>query len=184
MRTFIDIGGWNGCSTEFFLKYHPNGRDFKHFIFEPDKRHIETLKRKKLNVIPKAAWFYNGEVKFYYATSSTKAGGTMFAEKKTGGIDKSRFYTVPCIDIREFIENLEADYIVIKLNCEGGEYTIIPRLEGIKIDKWYVQWHYDKIGLKKEGHDEIASMIDWHPWKAQFNQQKFIKEFISTCDTW
>ena len=26
MKAFIDIGGWNGVSTEFFLKNHPNGK--------------------------------------------------------------------------------------------------------------------------------------------------------------
>lgn len=182
MKAFIDIGGWNGCSTEFFLKNHPRGSEFKPFIFEPDQSHIGTLTKKHLPVIPRAAWIHNGKIKFYYAASSTRAGGTLYPSKSTGGISSKRYYEVDCTDIREFIKHLKADYVVVKLNCEGAEYNIIPHLQGVKIDKWYVQWHYDKIGLSKSDHDRISSMIKWHPWNAQFNSGKFIKEFISTCD--
>ena len=182
MKAFIDIGGWTGVSTEFFLKNHPNGKDFKHFIFEPDRRHIETLKRKGLNVIPKAAWFYNGNIKYYYPTKGTLAGGTLYGTKITGNVNCNTFYMVKCIDIREFIINLNADYLVLKLNCEGAEYDIIPHLQGIKIDKWYVQWHWDKINISKEVHDEVSSMITWHPWEAQFKSERFRKEFIRSCD--
>lgn len=181
MKVFIDIGGWTGISTEFFLRNHPC-KDFKHFIFEPDYRHVQTLKKKGLNVIPKAAWTYNGKVKYYFPTKGTLAGGSLYSTKKTGSINPANFYEADCIDIREFILNLNADYIVVKLNCEGAEYDIIPHLKGVKIDKWYVQWHWDKIGLSEAKHNEVSVMIKWHPWEAQFKSERFKKEFIKTCD--
>ena len=186
MKAFIDIGGWTGVSTEFFLKNHPNGKEFKHFIFEPDKRHIETLKRKGLNVIPAAAGTYDGEVKYYWPISSTLAGGSIYSTKQTGGICETRFYKVKSVDIRRFIEQLKdiakADYIVVKMNCEGAEYEIIPHIKDLKIDKYYIQWHWDKIGISKAKHDMVAAMIPWYPWEAQFKSERFRKEFIKTCD--
>jgi len=182
MKAFIDIGGWNGVSTEFFLRNHPNGKDFKHFIFEPDLRHIQTLVKKGLNVIPKAAGVYNGLIDYYYPVKGTLAGGTIYKNKKTGSINPANHYQVDCIDIREFIINLKADYIVVKLNCEGAEYQIIPHIHDLKIDKYYIQWHWDKIGLSKNDHDYISSLVKWHPWEAQFKSDKFKKQFIASCD--
>jgi len=183
LKAFIDIGGWKGVSTEFFLKYHPQGREFNTFIFEPDMRLVKVIQAKGLNVIPKAAWINSGTVKFYPATGGTGAGGSVYGNKKTGHVNPKIFTSVECVDIRIFIESLNAEYVVVKMNCEGAEYNLIPHLQGVKVDKWYVQWHWDKIGLSKADHERISSMIKWHPWEVQFNSERFKKEFIKSCDT-
>lgn len=182
MKAFIDIGGWTGVSTEFLLKNHPC-KDFEHFIFEPDYRHVQTLIKKGLNVIPKAAWIYDGTVKYYFPSRGTLAGGSLYGNKITGSINIYNFYEVDCVDIRKFIEDLKTDYIVIKMNCEGAEYEIIPHIKDLKIDKYYIQWHWDKIGLSKAKHDEVSKMVKWYPWEAQFKSEKFRKEFLKSCDT-
>jgi FkbM family methyltransferase len=185
-KIFLDIGGWTGVSAEFFRNTHPRGKEFEIFTFECDKRNIETIRKKNLPItlIPKAAWVYDGDVNFYYPTGGTKAGGTMYPEKKTGHIDSQKYYSVECIDIAKFIRQFEGCYIIMKLNCEGAEYHIIPHLweEGLsdKIDKYYIQWHCDKIGLTKKEHERIAGMINWFPWKAQMRSNDFKEEFLKT----
>jgi len=185
-KIFIDIGGWNGVSAEFFRNTHPQGKEFEIYIFECDHRNIDVIKKKNLPVtlIEKAAWITNGMVKFYYANAGTKAGGTLYPTKKTGHVNRNNFYIVPCIDIVEFIRQFAGCYIIMKLNCEGAEYDIIPHLKNAgmlsMINKFYVQWHWDKIGLSKERHNEVAGMINSHPWDCQFNAKKFKEKFMAT----
>jgi FkbM family methyltransferase len=184
---FIDIGGWTGVSVEFFLATHPRAREFDIFTFECDRRNIEVIERKNLPItlVKKGVWSCNGKVRFYYANGGTKAGGTMYPGKKTGHVSRDKYYDVQCIDIAEFIRFFdEGDYIIMKLNCEGAEYEIIPRLaeEGLlsRVSKWYIQWHWDKIGLSREDHNRISGMIKWFPWKAQMNAKNFKEEFLKT----
>jgi len=183
MKAFIDIGGWNGVSAEFFLKNHPQASKFEIFTFECDKRNIEIIKKKKLPItlIEKAAWIYNGKVKFHFAHAGTRAGGTMYPAKKTGHVTKD-FYEVECIDIAEFVSQFTDSYIIMKLNCEGAEYNIVSRLmeTGLlpRINKWFVQWHWDKIGMRHDEHYRIASMIESYAWDCQFNGSKFKQYFL------
>jgi FkbM family methyltransferase len=186
-KIFIDIGGWTGVSAEFFLKNHPKANEFDIFTFECDKKNIEIIQKKNLPItlIKKAVWSRNGKIKFYFSNGGTKAGGTIYSSKKTGHIDDSNYYEVECIDIAEFIRFFnEDDYIIMKLNCEGAEYEIIPRLkdEGLLhwINKWYVQWHWDKIGISKEKHDQVARMIKSYNWECQFNASRFKNYFFQT----
>jgi FkbM family methyltransferase len=183
MKRFLDIGAWTGASAEFFLRNHPQAKDFEIISFECDRRNIEVIKRKHLPItlIEKAAWIYNGLIKFYPGNGPTKAGGTLYPYKTSGGVSDKVFYNVGCVDIARY---LDGDYTILKLNCEGAEYDIISYLYGCgllhKVDKWFVQWHWDKIGVSKARHDEVSGMIDWSPWNAQFNQNKFVKEFLKT----
>ena len=183
MKRFLDIGAWTGASVEFFLKNHPQAKEFEVISFECDRRNIEAIKKKHLPItlVEKAAWTYDGKVRFYPGLGPTKAGGTMYATKITGGVTDKVFYDVDCVDIARY---LDADYTIMKINAEGAEYDIIRYLyeRGLlhKINKFYVQWHWDKIGLSKARHDEISGMIDWSPWNAQFNQNKFKNEFLKT----
>lgn len=183
MKRFLDIGAWTGASVEFFLKNHPQAKEFDIVSFECDKRNIETIKKKHLPItlVEKAAWIFDGTVRFYPGLGPTKAGGTMYQSKITGGVSDKVFYDVECEDIARY---LDADYTIMKINAEGAEYDIIPYLCecGLlhRVNKWYIQWHWDKIGLSKFRHDEVAGMIESSPWNAQFGAAKFRNEFIKS----
>jgi len=183
MKRFLDIGAWTGASAEFFLRNHPKAKDFEVISFECDKRNIEVIKKKHLPItlVEKAAWVHDGTIRFYPGLGPTKAGGTVYAGKKTGGVNGKVFQEVECVDITRY---LDADYTIVKINAEGAEYDIIPYLYecGLlhKVNKWYVQWHWDKIGISKQRHDEVGNMINWSPWNAQFNHSKFVKEFLKS----
>lgn len=189
-KIFLDIGGFDGVSAEFFRNTHPQGKEFEIHTFECDKRNILTIEminyNKKLDIklIKKAAWNENGIVRYYYGNTD---GGTMFPSKTTGNIKPEDYYEVECVDIAEYIEQnfSKDDYIILKMNCEGAEYVIIPHLKerGLIdwIDKWYVQWHMNHIKLDKRKHDLIVAMIPgWKPWKAQFRDPNFKKEFLAS----
>lgn len=185
-KIFLDIGGWTGKSAEFFLANHPEAKQFKIFTFECDKRNIETIKSKKLPItlIEAAAWTYNGTVKYYYGNDD---GGTMYPTKKTGNISPAKSYDVRAVDLAEFIrENFKSDdYIIMKLNCEGAEYELIPHLLAGDliwwIDKWYVQWHWQKIGLSEANHTRVVNIIgESFEWDCQCNEVTFVNRFKAT----
>ena len=183
-KVFIDIGGYNGVSAEFFRNNHPEGKDFEIYTFECDERNIAILKNRpelNINLIEKAAWIYDGEVKYYYGVSD---GGTLYPSKSTGNINPSVFVWVPTIDLARFIlSNFnDEDYIVIKMNCEGSEYELIPHLKKYGlinwVDKWYIQWHYQKIGLSEAEHNRISDIIPkWWPWNCQLYAEDFKEVF-------
>ena len=184
-KIFLDVGGWTGKSAEFFRANHPEGKDFEIFTFECDKRNIETIKSKNLPItlIEKAAWTYNGKVNYYYGMDD---GGTMYATKKTGHINPANYYEVDCIDLAEFIrDNFEGNYIILKLNCEGGEYQIIPHLQknGLIgwVDKFYIQWHWHKIGMSESEHNIVQRLIpECFEWDCQVNEATFKDRFKKT----
>ncbi len=185
MNIFLDLGAYDGMSAEFFRKYHPHGKQFRIYSFECDNRNIEKLrKRKDLNIelIEKAVWTKDGTMGYYYGKDD---GGSLYSTKKTGGITPRNTYEVETIDIARWIrENCtEEDYIIMKMNIEGVEYDIIPHLysEGLTswINKWFVQWHWEKVGISKEKHGHVQSLIpEWFPWECQLGFERFVPQFI------
>lgn len=182
-KIFLDIGGWNGKSSIFFRENHPEGDSFEIFMFECDKQNIESIKSKnlKITLIEKAAWCFNKKVKYYYGNND---GGSLYSTKKTGKINPKNFYEVDAIDLAEFIINNfnKDDYIIIKMNCEGAEYELIPHLQKNNIidwiNKWYIQWHWSKIGLDELTHNNIKKLIPKSfEWECQTNEQLFITKF-------
>lgn len=84
-----------------------------------------------------AAWTYEGLVPF------TVAG-------LRGAVDRHGDPT-PCFDLVEFIRGLPSDQeVVLKLDCEGGEYVLLPRLhvEGVdaRLKLIWAEWHCPKCG--------------------------------------
>ena len=169
-KIFLDIGAYDGNDSKWFLENNPEG---KVFAFECDKRNVEAIKKRGLDIrlIEAAAWIYDGEVEYYYGNPD---GGTLLSCKKTGGINPFNYYSVPCIDFAKFMKDnfIKADHITIKMNCEGSEYQLINHIKRTNliewVDKWYVDWHYHKIGMKESEHNDIAKLIKnnrWPLWK-------------------
>lgn len=182
-KIFLDIGAYNGVSVEFFLANHPQAKEFEIFCFECDERNIATLQSKNLpiDLIEAAAWSRNGYVDYYYGKDD---GGTMYPKKSTGNISLERHHYVECIDLAEFIKGnfIKSDYIILKMNCEGAEYELIPHLKAKNlinwISKWYIQWHAEKIGISGILHKVIQSMVPkYYTWDCQGGDPAFIQIF-------
>jgi FkbM family methyltransferase len=168
-KIFLDIGAGAGTSAEYFLKTH---KGFEIYSFECDKRNIETIKQKgtKTNLITCAAWISDNIVRYYPGTTS--GAGTLFKTKKTGGINKNKYYDVPAVDLARFIKSKFSrdDYIIVKLNCEGSEYELIPHLRQNNlvswVNEWFVNWHYKKIGMSEDEHNMIVGLLpDYKTWR-------------------
>jgi len=138
-KIFIDCGANRGQSAKAWLKHIPTEQhhEWEIHCFEASKKLYPTLERKiselqsqfnnsKKNITchNKAVWIDNDGVQFHdmgNESSSTDA-------RKTG-INEDKMKTVESINLSEFIKShSKDDLIILKMDIEGGEYTIIPHL--------------------------------------------------------
>lgn len=158
----------DGRSVKFFRENHPQGDEFEVYGFECLPDNLSALSGTDYTLIRAAAWTENGHIRFHPGKLD---GSSIYGTKKTGRVRPDRYIEVPCVDFAQFLSArfTKEDYLVVKMNIEGAEYGIIEHLHDLGmtdwIDKWYVCWHWHKIGMKKAEHDRVEAMIPaWYPW--------------------
>lgn len=179
-RIFLDLGGHKGESTTFFRKHHPDADQFEYFIFEPLPGNIvHCANLDNVTIIPKAASIIDGKAKLY---TGLPESGSLSDQKRSGGLDGETGIQVETIDFPEWFNDLvTGDYVPeiwLKMNIEGAEYDIIHNMYHFGllkfIHRFYVQWHWAKIGLIKENHNHVKDMIPQDklfPWRAMFGEK-------------
>lgn len=168
-KIFIDIGGHLGESIEKFYNEIPDAKDWLIFSFEPltYKELIEnTLKYDNVYVVPVAAWIDNKDLVFYFGKRKEGLGSTALKGKLTGDIDYEKAINVKAMDIKDFLEVYlsGAKYTIMKINIEGGEYTLLPYLIESNllnlVNELYVETHADKFeSVIKERFQKIESDV-------------------------
>lgn len=119
---------------------------------------------------PWAAWTYNGTVGW---------GG-----RGLGGQVREVGTQVPCVDLAEFLDALapafpdqpEEDQLIVKMDAEGAEYTLLPYLAAhgwgvdLGIEVLRVEWHCELCGYGIwHGVHPVECANDgpeWHTRKA------------------
>lgn len=153
-KYFLDIGFNSGQSIDTFISKVPDWKEYTIFAFEADDRNFKNFSKyesyENINFYDKAVWVYDGVVKFYISVGNS-VGSTIIKEKTTGGIYENVFSETECIDISRFLyENVSyEDYVIIKLDIEGGEYQILRHLIDTKaislVKDLFVEFHKDKV---------------------------------------
>lgn len=98
----------------------------------------------------------------YIGEKHSGEGSTLVAGKKTGRIDYEHPVQVNALPLTVFVQEalLPTDYVVMKLNIEGGEYEIMQHIldEGIvnRFDQMYIQTHKHKLDLSE--YQEYADL--------------------------
>ena len=151
-KVFIDIGGHFGESVEKFYNEVPDAEEWIIYSFEPltfEKLIENTSKYSNVTVIPAAAWIEEGELDIYIGERKEGLGSTVLKGKRTGDIDYAKPVKAKAIDANTWLSQLQADYIVMKVNIEGGEYVLLPYLIEnnvfTSIDELYVETHAEKF---------------------------------------
>lgn len=161
-KVFIDCGAHCGCSRRKWDKLHPG---YEIFSFEADPE----LCAKNPLLINKAVSTSNGVSSFY------KFGidGGSSLEKARADIMKVRkphYYPLDIInvstfDLNEFILSnfSQNDYVVLKLDIEGAEYSVLPHLitgGAIKLLKEiYIEWHDFRVGVNPQVNVELTQQL-------------------------
>jgi hypothetical protein len=130
----IDIGcatyGGDESINALVNEFHPR------FLwgYDPSMQPAEYVIDETLVTITQAAvWTYDGEIGFRIAG--------------LGGQVDRQGRKVPCLDIAGIVQAAESldDEVVLKLDCEGAEYELVPRLRGdhadLDLTLALIEWH-------------------------------------------
>jgi len=163
-KIFIDLGAYHGQMAQRFLSKKENPNEWECILFECNPL-LSDYKYSLANafIIKKAAWIEDGEIPFYLSKThpAMSQGSSCYEKKLTGNLDKERPVNVQTIDFSQWLKDRfdHRDYIVLKMNIEGAEYKILPKmfLDGTinLISEIYIQWHWQKIQLPVYEHTEI-----------------------------
>ena len=164
MNIFIDGGAHCGCSRKKFCELY--GNDYQIYSFEPDPSFNEFCSE----LINKALWNSDGSINFYKyrlsgASSLLKKRAELIIKEKPTSVD-----LVPTIDIHKWIVSnfSKNDYIILKLDVEGSEYSILPHMLKNNtfeyIDKLFIEWHNHRVGIDKSTDINLTKQI-----KNQYN---------------
>tara|TARA_R110000824_G_scaffold34500_1_gene109343 strand:- start:100 stop:705 length:606 start_codon:yes stop_codon:yes gene_type:complete len=193
-KIFIDGGGWNGCSTQKFLK-DKKEKDWNVFIFEPNKYLKDDLSKiveQFSNAVhyQKAISTHNDKQTFYiihtpaaipWTGCEKKSGSSSLLKEKIDWKKYRKDYSgdeksiVHCIDLSAWILNnfTKEDYIVLKLDIEGAEYDVLEKIieDGAinLISELYMEWHYNKVNIPKSRHDKLLKKLDTYNIKKDYN---------------
>jgi len=158
-KVLIDLGGHLGETVRRFFKQVPDARFYDIFTFEPYQKCFDKLKTVLgglKNVHPRMEAVVRCGTgttrKLYLGKTNSADGSTFLKGKTTGEVSYEKGHTVRCVDLREMLvanEIADGDYIVLKMNIEGGEYELMQYILDAKImgyfDQIYIQLHKDKL---------------------------------------
>jgi FkbM family methyltransferase len=167
-KIFIDLGAYNGDTIAIALEKIPN--IFATYGFEPLTTPFNQMKDR----------FFSERVFIEKAVADTVEGDArIYIGKKYGDIgsstcpdnpncDQNHYEIVRKIDFSKwFNDNIILKYkrshVILKLNIEGGEYKILPKLidDGYTayIREIYCDWHWQLIGLSEENHHNLVGRL-------------------------
>lgn len=170
MTFVIDVGcaSWGGDVSiphlieEFQPKtiygFDPGGRDIAHVIGETTV--IESTA---------AVWTYDGTIGFVVAGLG-------------GHVDGAARASFACVDLARFIHDLGSIDLVLKLDCEGAEYTLLPHLRAhdadLSIRLAVVEWHCETCGIGGNGRHRENCTADKEAWL----QRRADTEALMRCE--
>ena len=141
------------------------------------KQNIDLIEKKfniDINLHEKALSTHNDKSDFFLSTDKWGDVGCTLNKEKLEKLDRDNPLRVQCIDICEFIKQFDdADYIVLKLDVEGGEYSILSHLAHNnmlkRINLLYVEWHNQFFPQKRNVFINLmnyikSNNINYRPW--------------------
>ncbi len=148
---FLDIGGHRGQSVHQFYEEIDEASVWKIFSFEPVEFEAlvsNTHQFHNVVCIKGVVGREDGIVDLFPVPLGGQ-GATILKGKTTGGVDYQRKEEVRCFDfVRWFKQNIkEGDFVIIKMNIEGGEYVLMPCLYEIlpRIAGMHIKLHHNKF---------------------------------------
>lgn len=152
-KIFIDGGARIGEAIEELLDKREDLKGCDVYLFECNSNHIpklneikETNKNYNFIVREEALWDQNGEEKFYISIDIWGDLGCTLHPEKREKLDLNNPKLVKTLRLSDFLDQFsEEDYIVLKLDIEGGEYRVVTDLINTgkinKLKELYVEWH-------------------------------------------
>jgi len=165
-KIFIDAGANDGCSVLKFRTQVDTNCEYHIYSFEVDpdfKYNFNDI--PNLTFINKAVWIEDGKKEFYRDFDKNRYSGTLIKKKRSGDLNKDNPLIVDTIDFSNWVRTTlsKDDFIILKMDIEGAEYYVIPKMmdDGTfdYINELWIEWHWSKIKLPQERHNELVAKI-------------------------
>jgi SAM-dependent methyltransferase len=146
------IGGW------FRKSYPKQNKSFEIYAIEADKVFFGEYRSKKgVQLLPYAAWVRNETLFFGISrfvnrkiVEKGRGMGRIQPVVQSSLSNKADLDTIEGFDFAEWLKNVvvERDFVVVKLDVEGTEFHLIPRLVETGaiclIDELFLECHYNR----------------------------------------
>uniref|UniRef100_A0A5B7ANJ2 Methyltransferase type 11 domain-containing protein n=1 Tax=Davidia involucrata TaxID=16924 RepID=A0A5B7ANJ2_DAVIN len=157
---YVDVGArsYGSSIVSWFKKQYPKqNKTFEIYAIEADKTfHEEYRSKKGVTLLPYAAWVRNetlffeinrdpGQEKVEKGTGMGRIQPVQSSASSTGEVDK-----ILGFDFANWLKNTvsEKDFVVMKMDVEGTEFDLIPRLFETGaiclIDEIFLECHYNR----------------------------------------
>ena len=155
-KLLLDIGAHVGETVHRFYRERPDAGQFDIYCFEPDPEAFKLLCANVGHIpnvacVNKALTGKTERRQLARGSVNDGEGNTLLAGKRTGGVDYGRQIEVDCTDISWWLSSHPADVTLVKMNVEGCEYELLPRLiqSGAmgRVTELYCQTHSIKFDL-------------------------------------
>ena len=152
---YIDVGANTYASSigDWFLKRYPSARKFHLIAFEGEPQHFASYEGTGVELVKQPVWTRNTTIAWVTRghTRRTTAQrqvvtGTGIADVGGNGNTMQQSTRVT-INLAEFLQRrvVAADFVVMKMDIEGAEYTVIPHLlntgAAALIDELFMETH-------------------------------------------
>jgi len=149
-NVFIDCGGHQATSIQFFRRVYPEAEKYRIYSFEANPNFAEFYKPfSDVTYCKAAVWIEDGHILFY--NNNGGASSVIEGKAKLGGFQEAGV-AVPCFDFSKWLKSNFSvdDYIILKMDIEGAEYAVLEKMFGdgtlAYIDKLFIEWHCAKTG--------------------------------------
>ena len=166
-KVFIDAGAYTGDSIAYFRHYIAQHLMYEMHAFEANPDHWKHFPESDTQVVlhKNAVWIEDRDINFFIGGYDNGIGSTLMDSKVSGEVDYDNPVVAKGIDIDKWIrENFnEDDFIIFKMDIEGGEFEVIPHMiknGSIKyINELWVEMHPNKV-KKYFTHDKDKLIQD------------------------
>ncbi|XP_030466017.2 uncharacterized protein LOC115685142 [Syzygium oleosum] len=155
---YVDVGArsYGSSIVSWFRKQYPKqNKTFEVYAIEADEHFYEEYKLKKhVTLLPYAAWVKNETLSFEInrdpGQKSEDKGRGMGRIQPVQSSSDGEVATIQGFDFAEWLKNTvtEKDFVVMKMDVEGTEFDLIPRLFETGaiclIDELFLECHYNR----------------------------------------
>lgn len=159
-KTAIDIGAHVGVWSAYALHHCPQ---LAIVAIEPEENNwkllVENLNRHdRMNLYQAAVW-YQEKYPPSLVVSAYDTTGHHIMEIPVSSEDAYDHSRVPFFTVQEIMNMYQWDTIdILKIDCEGGEWNIMPNLPYDKIQTIVGEWH----GAESRFDQELAPLMQKH----------------------
>ncbi len=161
-RVVLDVGGDTGVwAMEIYQRYAP-----QLYIFEPNPRSVDALHERFMGLNARIFPFGLGSTTQSCQLSDDGMGSSVFDASRNYLAAKK--FDIEIRDVQEVFEELQLEEVdFIKINIEGGEYDLLPRLI--------------ETGLISRCRIVRVQFHDWFP-NAFALRRKIVRQLANTHD--